>query len=300
MVRTCADFQEDLSALLDNELKGEEKTGLESHLTECKDCASRFQTLKSLSAFLKDESEPDQTDMPDLWDAVKDEIASICEVMKEDLSAYLDGELPPAAQEGVKQHLNDCGDCLDQFKLLNRTNQLLSKGLELPEDVDTDVWESVRIRLTADCEIIVGELSPYIDQEVPGARHRAITQHLVDCINCRTNFDGLTSVGDFIRTNYQPDIPEDFDLWPQIKNRMQVVPFRPKAAATPGKPKQARPRFTVVAAAAAAVIGLFATVAVWLCMPDDGSFKPVSAEAYLIESSFEEPGSFAEAVIYEQ
>ncbi|MBZ0184941.1 MAG: zf-HC2 domain-containing protein, partial [Candidatus Obscuribacterales bacterium] len=123
MARTCAEFQDDLSALLDNELKDADKVGLETHLTECKDCASRFETLKALSGFMREQVDVD-IKMPDLWDSIKEDMASVCEVMQDDLSAYLDGELPPAAQEGVKQHLADCQNCLDKFKLLNRTNQL--------------------------------------------------------------------------------------------------------------------------------------------------------------------------------
>jgi len=307
---SCIDFQEDLSALLDDELKGTEKTELESHLSECDECTSRFETLKSLSTFLGKGFEPPESDgesesaMPDIWSKIKDELPSVCLVIEEDLSAYLDGELPPAAQEGVNEHLNGCSECLDKFKLLNATNQLLSKGLELPESVDVDLWNAVKKRLTEDCEIIASELSSYVDQEVATMRHRAITAHLLECHPCRTSFDGMTKVGEVIREHYKPVIPEDLDLWPGIKAKMRVVPFAAKTSQQQlpqqQKPKTSRPRWSVMAVAAAAVTALFSTLAFWLSSPDYADGPNVTAESYLIESSFTEPTDVVEAVVYDQ
>ena len=56
MADVCTQYQEDLSALMDQELKGSQKTQLEEHLIDCKECLSRFESLKSLSQFLEDES----------------------------------------------------------------------------------------------------------------------------------------------------------------------------------------------------------------------------------------------------
>lgn len=302
---SCIDFQEDLSALLDDELKGTDKTELESHLSECDECTSRFETLKSLSSFLSKGAEKCEADMPDLWSKLKDELPSVCLVIEEDLSAYLDGELPPAAQEGVNEHLNSCSECLDKFKLLNSTNQLLSKGLELPESIDVDLWNAVKKRLTEDCEIIASELSSYVDQEVATMRHRAITAHLLECHPCRANFDGMTKVGEVIREHYQPVIPEDLDLWPGIKAKMRVVPFAAKTSQQVPANKQqnkktGRPRWSVMAVAAAAVTALFSTLAFWLSSPDYADGPNVTAESYLIESSFTEPTDVVEAVVYDQ
>ncbi len=296
MVRACTDYQEDLSALLDDELGASEKTEITSHLTECKECASRFETVKSLSSFISHNSA--EVEVPSLWDKIKDELPSVCEVIEEDLSAYLDGELPPAAQEGVNTHLKECESCLEKFKLLNSTNQLLAKGLVLPENIEIDIWSAISSQISADCEVVMSELSAYADQEVDGSRHRAITTHLIECVPCRESFDLMNKVGDAIREHYTTKIPENLNLWPGIKSKMpQVVPFTPRQSQ--GKKKVLRPRFAVVASAAAAVIALLGSLTFWLSLPDDTDLPKISAENYLIESSFDEPTDTAEAVVYE-
>jgi len=297
MVKACTDYQEDLSALLDDELGSDEHEDITGHLTECGDCAARFETIKSLSGLLTKES-CKIAEMPDLWESLKDELPSVCVVIEEDLSAYLDGELPAAAQEGVKHHLDDCSKCLDKFKMLNSTNQLLSKGLALPEEIVVDLWAGVKKRLDSDCETVREDLSAYADQEVDSGRHRFITSHLIDCVPCRDTYESVTKVGDLIKEHYKPVIPENLNLWPGIKMKMQVVPFTPREQKATKK-KKIRPRFAVMVGAAAAVVGLLGSLAVWLGSPDDFQFPTISPEQYLIESSFQEPTDSAEAVVYE-
>lgn len=296
MVRTCTDYQEDLSALLDNELGVNESKDINNHLSGCDDCSARYETVKSLSGLLSKEC-GNIGEMPDLWASLKDELPSICVVIEEDLSAYLDGELPAAAQEGVKQHLDDCVECLDKFKLLNSTNQLLSKGLQLPADIEIDIWSAVKDKLESDCETVREDLSAYSDQEVDSSRHRFITSHLIECVPCREAYEGITKVGDLIKSHYTPKIPENLNLWPGIKVKMQVVPFTPREQQK--TKKKVRPRVAVMAAAAAAVVGLLGSLALWLSSPDEQMMASISPEQYLIESSFQEPTDSAEAMVYE-
>lgn len=298
MADVCTKYQEDLSALMDQELKGSEKTQLEEHLIDCKECLSRFESLKSLSQFLEDESvTPDAPD--EFFAALSLKMPSVCEVIDEDLSAYIDAELPPHAQEGVKKHLSECSDCLEKFKLLNSTNQLLSKGLELPKEIEVNLWDGVKTRLAVDCEIIESELSAYIDQEVDGSRHLAITNHLMECRPCQSQFERMASVGSLLRENYQPKFEDDFDLWPGIKSKLQVVPFTPRTQAAPAR-LHISSRSKIIVTAAAVFMAFMGTGAYWLSMPDDDTVTPLTAEGYLIESSFDSPGDAAEEVIYEQ
>lgn len=297
MVKECIDYQEDLSALLDSELGDQDKAEVTKHLTDCCECASRFETINSLSSFIGHEALNLQTQ--DLWEKIQADLPSVCEVIEEDLSAYLDGELPPAAQEGVNAHLKDCRSCLEKFKLLNATNQLLAKGLELPETIEVDVWSAIKSRISADCDVVGDELSAYVDQEVEVARHRFITTHLIGCMGCRDDFEKITQMGDVIKEHYKPHIPENLNLWPGIKSKMpQVVPFTPRQ--TQGNKKNiVQPRFAVMATAAAAVIALLGSLTLWLSLPEEANLPRISPESYLIESSFQEPTDTAEAVVYE-
>lgn len=300
MVESCEKYRIELSALLDEQLDKQLKSEVEGHLSSCTDCSQEMETLKSLCQLMAREMEPDNVEMPDLWAKMKDQVPTVCQVMDEDLSAYLDGELPAPAQEGVNAHLKECPDCLAKFKTLNSTNQFISKGLELPAEINVDLWPAVKSRLNEDCALIHTELSPYIDQEVATLRHRAITTHLVDCQGCRDEFNRLSSVGEAIREHYKPDIPEDFDLWPGIKSQLQVVQFTPRS--TNQQQQKAKPgmrRAYWMSAAAAVVLGIIGFGSFWLMSPGTSSIKTVSAEDYLIESALTEPAGSAEAVLYE-
>jgi len=298
----CDKYKDELSALLDNQVTSELAIEVNEHLLGCTGCTKSYESLKALStmlgkAFLSD------PEMPDLWSKMSLEIPSICDVILDDLSAYLDGELTSPAQEGVNQHLKDCADCLAKFTALNQTNRLLSKGLELPATVSVDLWSSIKERLNADCALIDNELSAYLYQEVVSQRHREITKHLTDCANCQVEFNKISTVGDIMRDSYKPEIPEDFDLWPGIKSKLQVVPFTPKtqsAQTSTNKVKGLDRRLYALAAVAAVFVLVFGLGAFWLNSPEQSNVRQVSAEGYLIDSSLLQPADKAEAVVYEE
>jgi len=212
MPAICNELRDDLSCYLDNELDSKRKVEIADHLLECETCRKEYEGLKSVSSLFargpRDESLP----VPDLWAAISKKLPSTCMVIQEDLSAYLDGELPLPAQEGVNEHLKVCADCRDQFKKLNVTNQLISKALELPANLTVDLWAAVKSRLNEDCAVIRKELSVFVDQEVATLRHRGITSHLLECPTCQLEFNELSQVGDLVRTHYQPKFAENFDL----------------------------------------------------------------------------------------
>lgn len=296
----CQVVIDDLSALIDGQLSGSRKTEVEEHLAGCQDCRKELDSLKEVQSFLSKAFAAKAEEVPDIWAQMAAKVPGVCDVIQEDLSAYLDGELTVPAQEGVNKHLKECETCLGQFKDLNATNRLLVKGLELPASVEVDIWSGVKSRLNADCDLIDNELSAYLDQEVASLRHRAITKHLTDCASCQAEFAKLSSVGDLIRDAYKPVIPEDLDLWPGIKSKLQVVQFTPKKAAQPKSNVSAIPRrFYIGAACAAVVVAIFGVAGMWLT-GSESTVRPVSAEQYLIDSSLLEPADRAETVIYEE
>jgi len=301
MAESCLKVKSELSALLDAEVSGGLKSELEEHLLGCQECAAEYESLTVLKTYIDKGFDEEHFETPDIWAKLAERLPSVCDVIQEDLSAYLDGELTAPAQEGVNIHLKECETCLESFKALNATNRLLVKGFELPAAQVVDLWGGVNARLNADCALIDNELSAYLDQEVVTLRHRAITKHLTDCQNCRDEFSHLSMVGDLIRDSYKPDIPEGFNLWPGIKSKLAVVQFtsksQPKGVVKTGIHK----RYYIGAAVAASFAMVFGLGAVWLNSPEQASsIRPVSAEAYLINSSLLEPADKAEAVVYEE
>jgi anti-sigma factor RsiW len=139
-------------------------------------------------------------------------------------------------------------------------------------------------------------------------RHREVTAHLTECAECKDEFLALSQTGDALRSSYQPDIPEDFDLWPAIQAKLNVVQFeRPtgKEAATAGAKSGAAdvarkvvPMRRLAAVAAAVVAGIAATMIYFgVNHSENPSVEPITAEAYLIDQSLGEPTSVADAVV---
>lgn len=304
MDATCESYRHDLSALLDGQLNPKEQTDIQGHLNDCENCSDELETLKKLTKFLAEQMQPEILETPDIWAAMQDSLPSVCDVMKEDLSAYLDGELTPAAQEGVNKHLKECSLCLVEFKRLNEANRLLSKGLELPASVKVDLWPAVKAQLNEDCALIRSELSAYADQEVVNQRHRNITTHLTDCAECRDEFSNVSRIGDLIRDSYKPAMADDFDLWPGIRDKMQVVPFAPKAAnaaassSANNKAVQPQKQRWVVGAMAAVIV---AAIGIVITVAPQAQSETISSESYLIESALAEPSDTnVEAAVYER
>jgi anti-sigma factor RsiW len=296
METTCSRYRSELSALLDGQLDSKDHNDVQGHLNNCENCTAEFEALKKLTMFLVAEMNSERVPVPDIWGQLQAHLPSVCQVMEDDLSAYLDGELSPAAQEGVNRHLKECASCLDSFKRLNAANRMLSKGLELPANFKVDLWAAIKSQLNEDCALIRSELSAYADQEVVNLRHRNITNHLIDCQDCRVAFNRLSALGDVVRESYKPKIPDDFDLWPGIRAKMQVVPFVPRSGA---KQNAGRPR--LIAGAVAAAVVVTSGIVISLMIPkDEPNGGAISSEAYLIESALREPSDQAEAAVYEE
>lgn len=295
---SCNSYKTDLSALIDGQLDNKSQSDLHTHLDNCGPCSQELENLKGLHRFLGNELAAEKLPIPDIWGLVQSSMPSLCSLMQEDLSAYLDGELPPAAQEGVNRHLKECQDCLANFKLLNDTNRLLNKAFELPANIKVDLWPAVKAQLNEDCALIHTELTAYADMEVVPLRHRSITTHIMNCLECRDQFNSLSAIGDIIRDSYKPQIPDNFDLWPEIRSKMAVVPFVAKTAPEAAKPKVVRPRI-IAGAAAAAIIGLLGILFTFATPRPAGS-ETMNSETYLIQSALQEPSDLAEAVVYEQ
>ncbi len=307
MEDVCVKYRSELSALIDGQLEAKVQTEMHAHINDCDNCTQEFETLKSLGQFLGENMFSDDVAVPELWDLMQAELPSLCDVVRDDLSSFIDSELPPPAHEGVDKHLKECLPCMSSYKELNNVSKLISKSLELPASVKVDLWPAVKARLNEDCALIQGELSAYADQEVEILRHRTITKHLVDCTDCKASFESISSVGELLRDSYKPAIAEEFDLWPQVKRQLQVVPItlkteqqqqqQPAATAVPAQSKFKSPRLYMASAAAVVVL-----VAASLGIVGMTKHKvvPLSSEAYLIESTMSQPTEIAEAVVYDQ
>ena len=111
MDTSCTNYRTELSAFLDGQLDVKDQSDVQGHLNSCENCSDELETLKKLTKFLNDQMHPDNVAMPEIWNGIQAQMPVICAVMEEDLSAYLDGELPPAQAAQVAAHLSACWVC---------------------------------------------------------------------------------------------------------------------------------------------------------------------------------------------
>jgi anti-sigma factor RsiW len=291
-------YNQELDNFINDQLQPERKQKIENHLISCSNCRAKVEASNKLSWLLQNATQAPE--IPDILPELLDKLPSVCQIMQDtDLSAYIDGELSKAAQEGIEAHLQQCKQCNAQLMKLKTTHQLLVRGLNLPTNVDINLWPQVSMHLEEDCKLIAGELSAYLDKEVDGLKHKTITVHLTTCSSCSSEFLRLSSVGDALRTFYQPTISDDFDLTVSIKEKIKVVPFTIRSVDSKWK-KNNYTRRVYVIGAAAIVIGLMGLLATRL--QDQILVKNISevgAETYLIDSLLNEMGNTAEAIAYE-
>ncbi|PWT94882.1 MAG: hypothetical protein C5B53_12220 [Candidatus Melainabacteria bacterium] len=286
----CAHHRECFSALIDQQLDSLNQGALEEHLCNCHDCSTRFADQKAIGQRLSDYFARTGESVPDLWNGLIDKLPAACELILTELSAFLDGELTSAAQEGVRVHLKDCQECLKQFRQLNTTNRLIVKALELPE-TRLDLWPNLKAQLNENCTLIKSELSAFIDQEMPMQRHRNITVHILECPTCSEAVRRFSGLGELITKAYLPQLSDNLNVLSGVRSHLKVVPFTPKE-----KPK-AKAKLVYVLAALITVgllVGAFALMAMIIGKES----CQISAEAVLIQSDFKRPFDSAEAVVY--
>lgn len=288
------DRTSEFSAYIDGLLDAAKQKELEDLLSSQEAIRIQFEAFgQSLSYFRNAQTEI-QAKCPDLWPELSTKLPNICQLIEEDFSAYLDGELIAPAKEGVSEHLQSCPPCHLKFQNLSQVNGLIAKGLELPESLAADLWSQLKNRLEEDCFLIKEELSNFYDHEVTPQRHRAVTSHLLECPACRDQLSEITQTTEMLRSHYQPEIPEDFDIWPQVKAKIQVLPFS-------AKEKRRKTLFSrrVSVAAAAVCAGVLAATTFFVNFHSAATIQPMTAESYLIESALGEPANAAEAMVYD-
>lgn len=294
----CQEIKEELSAYIDGELAVDRQTELTNHLSACSDCSAQHLSLRQTISLLAQGKLAAYAKCPDIWAEMQAKLPSVCQTIQEDFSAYLDGELIIPAKEGVSEHLTACSPCHARFQGISQVNAAISRSFQLPESLEIDIWTGLKSRLDEDCQLIKDELSSFFDRELTSSRHRTITTHLLECTDCRDELALVSRTSELLRESYVQDLPEEFDLWPEIKAKMQVLPL-PAEKRRKEKSPIAFPRnLQLVGAAAAVLAGVMVALSIFL---SSGSvnLRPVTAESYLIESALGEPADMAEAMVYE-
>lgn len=283
-----------VSAYIDGELPSEERVKVAELIATSNQYKQTYDSMKELSLSLTDTHSKLVLTAPDLWTELQAKLPTAKELVEEDLSAYLDGELLPPASDGIKEFLAANPDSYKKFQELSHLNQILAKALELPDSQEVDLWSTLKPRLEAELSVSLEDLSSYLDREVTQSLHLSITAKLLENQELRTNLARLSCSGEALRAHYKPNLSEDFDLWENIKTKLQVVPISSKM-----KKRRSLTSRRLYVAAAAVAGGVLATISFFVNFHPAKALRPVTAEAYLIESTLGEPTDIAEAIVYE-
>ena len=131
-------IQKALSAYLDNALNAGMQERVETHLRSCQTCSDMLAAFQQNKMRIKGLVHP----APPLKDKV---LAEIHGQLQDELSAYLDNELVPAARERVETHLHTCNECSEMLAAFQRNREQI-KGLEhaAPASIHRAVMAEIR------------------------------------------------------------------------------------------------------------------------------------------------------------
>ena len=88
----------------------------------------------------------------------------ICERAKEQIGAYLDGELPPGARGDVDAHLVTCSSCRAEFEALGAmATELAARHAEeqATAPVPDALWTAIENRLDSETQAFAEAMSPH-------------------------------------------------------------------------------------------------------------------------------------------
>jgi len=145
-----------------------------------------------------------------------------CIEIKSKLSAYFDEELSLDEKTTVENHLMHCCECEKELNLIRKTSGCLKnfyKNNE-PDCVDLNISEKVMADLNI-CSEISGNLSAFIDGELPKAGIIKISEHLLKCKYCRNDYDLLKKTGDAVKNYFNRSL-EDLKI-PRIGFNENII-----------------------------------------------------------------------------
>ena len=98
--------------------------------------------------------------------------------IQDELSAYLDNELAPAARHQVEAHLRSCNECSEMLAAFQENRQKIAN---IAQPVPATFKETVMAKIHAEFQ---DELSAYLDDELVPAMRERIETHLHSCNEC--------------------------------------------------------------------------------------------------------------------
>ena len=216
---SCENIIELLSAYIDGELSDNEKTTVEEHLKSCKSCQEELEIIKELSNKIKFSLEKEDL-IPDLSLSVMSRLNESnqlsCNDVDENISAYFDGELEPTQYYSIDDHIKNCTRCEENYKKLKYLRNLIKLSVD---SLDIDLWQKVYNRLIQpeqlECSFVSDQLSAYLDREINNELYKSISEHILQCPECRKEFNQIKYIQQEVKKALIKPA-ENINLWPQV------------------------------------------------------------------------------------
>jgi len=144
-----------------------------------------------------------------------------CDDVRENLVAYLDGELSDAEREAVESHLAGCPECTAERAGLESTGDLLGV-LARPVESSLDIAGNVLRAAGAEepwCGHIRRQLVAWLDGELTEKEERPVLDHLADCEGCEAEETALRRTGDALALWTVPAF--ETDLRPRLRRALR-------------------------------------------------------------------------------
>jgi predicted anti-sigma-YlaC factor YlaD len=199
-----------------------------------------------------------------------------CAEVREELVAYLDGELTDEMRDCIDSHLASCQTCRTECAALDSTGDLLSLiGGETKSSTDI-AGNVLKISREGDpwCRHIQKELTAFIDGELSPAEERPVVEHLADCEDCRAARAELELTGDALTrwTFTFPEVDLVSRVLPHYRPRRRIFRMGSLAAAA----------CLLLAVGIAALSGAFQTTDI-TPPPDQGDLLDAETRALLAD-----------------
>jgi len=120
-----------------------------------------------------------------------------CNEVREQLVAYLDGELDAGEREIVDSHLSNCPVCRGELVAHESTDDLLDKfGIGITPERDLAAAVLQQAKEDPWCGHIRRELVAFIDGELDEEGATPVEEHLAECADCRGEHAELVATGE--------------------------------------------------------------------------------------------------------
>lgn len=145
--KKCEEVAEELSAFFDGELDTVNYYSIEEHLESCETCKDKYQQLEYIRKLIK--SSVESLDI-DLWEKVYARLIQPdqleCGFVMNELSAYMDKELPGVLQRNISEHILSCKTCRKEFENIKTIQEKVKQILLWPAE-DVNLWPAISYRL---------------------------------------------------------------------------------------------------------------------------------------------------------